>query len=215
MDLSIENRQAFREVVSSELELEAILGRPSSRVLAKVTDTLDEHCRRFIANSPFLLLASSDAGGNVDVSPKGDPPGFVLVVDEHTIAIPERPGNRRADTCRNLLQNPNVGLIFLVPGKRETLRMSGTAAIVRDAELRERMTMDGKVPDLALVVSIREAFFHCAKCMIRSHLWEPGQWPAVEGLPSLAQAMVTHGKLDISVDEMQAKIDDDARTRLY
>ena len=207
---------AFREVISSEEELEAILGRPSPRVIAKVTDTIDALSRDFIARSPFVLVASSDGDGNFDVSPKGDPPGFVRVLgDSRALAIPERPGNRRADTFRNVLRNPRVGLIFLVPGKVETLRVSGTASIVRDAGLREEMALGGKVPELALVVSVREAFMHCAKCMIRSRLWEPGRWPALDGLPSLAEAMVTHGKLGITIGEMQQVIDNDANTRLY
>ena len=205
----------FRSVVSSEEEIEAILGQPTSRILAKVTDNLDGICRAFIARSPFVLIASSDSNGNFDVSPKGDPPGFVRVLDGSTLAVPERPGNKRADTFRNVLQNPRVGLIFLVPGKRETLWVSGMAMIVRDAELRESMALGGKIPDLALVVSVREAFMHCAKSMVRSHLWEPASWPALDGLPSLADAMVTHGKLDISVADMQARIDADARDRLY
>jgi PPOX class probable FMN-dependent enzyme len=205
----------FQQVVSSSDELEAVLGRPSERVLAKVTGSLDGICRDFISRSPFMLIASSDGDGNFDVSPKGDPPGFVQVLDSHTLAIPERPGNKRADTFRNILRNPQVGLIFLVPGKRETLRVSGDALIVRDPELREGMTLAGKVPDLALVVSVREAFMHCAKCMVRSHLWEPASWPSLDGLPSLAEAMIAHGRLDTPVSELQARIDDDARNRLY
>src|SRR3954452_7136670 len=122
----------FQDVVSTVEGLEAILGRPHPRVQAKVVATLDKHCLAFIARSPFVLIASSDATGNLDVSPKGDPPGFVQVLDAKTLVIPERPGNRRADTFRNVLQNPRVGLIFFVPGKRETLRVGGDALIVRD-----------------------------------------------------------------------------------
>jgi hypothetical protein len=205
----------FTDVITSVEALEAVLGRPNERVAAKVIDTLDIHCRRFIARSPFVLVGSSDAAGNIDVSPKGDPPGFVHVLDDKTLAVPERPGNRRADTFRNLFQNPRVGLIFLIPGKRETLRVSGEALIVRDADLRQRMAVDGKVPELALVVQVREAFFHCAKCMIRSHLWEPAVWPSLEGLPTLAEAAITHAKLANTVQEIQGFIDVEERTRLY
>jgi uncharacterized protein len=208
-------RLRFQDVISTQDELEAVLGRPSERALAKVTGTLDGICRDFISRSPFILIASSDGDGNFDVSPKGDPPGFVKVLDSHTLAIPERPGNKRADTFRNVLRNPQVGLIFLVPGNRETLRVSGDALIVRDPELRKEMSCSGKVPDLALVVSVREAFMHCAKCMIRSHLWEPALWPSLDGVPSLAEAIVAHAKMDTSVAELQARIDDDARSRLY
>ena len=205
----------FSDVIASPEALEAILGRPNERVAAKVIDSLDIHCRRFIARCPFVLVGSSDADGNIDVSPKGDPPGFVQVLDDKTLAIPERPGNRRADTFRNVLQNPRVGLIFVIPGKRETLRVSGQAMIVRDADLRQRMAIDGRVPELALVVQVEEAFFHCAKCMIRSHLWEPENWPALEGLPTLAEATIAHAKLTQSVEVIQGYVDVDERTRLY
>lgn len=205
----------FTDVISSIDALEAVLGRPNERVAAKVIDTLDIHCRRFIARCPFVLVGSADAAGTIDVSPKGDPPGFVLVLDDKTLAIPERPGNRRADTFRNVLQNPRVGLVFLIPGKRETLRVSGDALIVRDAELRQLMAIDGKVPELALVVTVREVFFHCSKCMIRSHLWEPDAWPSLAGLPTLAEAAIAHAKLAHTVEEVQGFIDTDIRTRLY
>lgn len=202
------------EVVSTEAEIEVAIGKPSSRVLAKVVDALDDICRAFIARSPFVVVASSDAMGRVDVSPKGDPPGFVQVLDDKTIALPERPGNRRADTFRNVLQNPRVGLIFLVPDKAETLRISGSARIVRDAWLRERMTVSDRVPALALVVAVDEVFFHCTKCMVRSRMWKPETWKS-DGLASIAEAMVAHGRLDLSVAEMQAIAEEDARTRLY
>jgi hypothetical protein len=205
----------FNEVITTEQELEAVLGHPNARVLAKTIDSLDGYCRGFIARSPFVLVGSAGADGSIDVSPKGDPPGFVLVLDDKTLAVPERPGNRRADTFRNVLGNPRVGLIFLIPGKRETLRIGGDALIVRDAELRQRMALNGRVPDLALVVTVREAFFHCSKCMIRSHLWEPASWPSLAGLPTLADAGVAHARATETVEELQALIDNDERTRLY
>src|SRR5258705_2818538 len=126
----------------------------------------------------------------MDVSPKGDPPGFVQVLDDETLAIPDRPGNRRADTFSNVLQNPGVGLIFLIPGKLETLRVNGRARIVRDMALRERMAVQGKVPQIALVVTVEEAFIHCGKCMIRSQLWQPESWPDGDALPSQAECLV-------------------------
>ncbi len=205
---------SFSEVLGSEAELEEVLGSPNARVLAKVTDRLDDLCRDFIARSPFLVISSSDAAGRVDCSPKGDPPGFVRVLDDKTLAIPERPGNRRADTFRNVLQNPKVGLIFLVPGKGETLRISGTARLVRDRWLRETMTHNGKVPDLALVVTCEEVFAHCTKCMVRSALWQPDSWNP-EGLFTIGSAMVAHGKLDLTVAEMEAIANERVRTSLY
>lgn len=151
----------------------------------------------------------------MDVSPRGDPAGFVRVLDEHTLAIPDRPGNRRADTFKNVLQNEHVGLLFLIPGKHETLRVSGRAIVVRDAELRETMAVDGRLPDFAIVVGVEQAFFQCAKCMIRSNMWNTKAWPPLAGLPSQAETIVAAARLDISVDEMQAIIDKDRETRLY
>jgi uncharacterized protein len=205
---------AILEAISTETEIENAIGKPSPKVLAKVLNALDEICRAFIARSPFVVVASSDAAGNLDVSPKGDPPGFVHVLDNRTIAIPERPGNRRADTFRNVLQNPKVGLIFVVPDKGETLRISGTARIVRDAWLRERLKVADRVPELALVVTVDEAFLHCTKCMVRSQMWKPETWNS-EGLASIGEAMVVHGHLDLSVAEMRAIAENDEQTHLY
>lgn len=202
------------EFVSTTEQLEGILGRPGPRVLAKVVSALDDICLAFIARSPFVIVASHDADGRVDVSPKGDPAGFAHVLDRRTIAIPERPGNRRADTFRNVLQQPRIGLIFLVPGKNETLRVSGTARIARDAWLRERLGVAGRIPELALVVTVEEAFVHCTKCMVRSRIWQPQSWNP-DGLASIGEAMVAHARLDISVAEMRAIAERDERERLY
>lgn len=204
----------LREFVSTTEQLEGILGRPGPRVLAKVVDALDDICLAFIARSPCVIVASHDTDGRVDVSPKGDPAGFVHVLDRRTIAVPERPGNRRADTFRNVLQQPRIGLIFLVPGKNETLRISGTARIAHDAWLRERLAVAGRIPELALVVTVEEAFVHCTKCMVRSRMWQPRSWNP-EGLASIGEAMVAHGRLDISVAEMRAIAERDERERLY
>ncbi len=202
------------EIVTTETELSDVLGQPNDRMRAKVLDRLDGICRAFIARAPFLLISSSDAAGHVDVSPKGDPAGFVHVLDDHTIAIPERPGNRRADTFRNVLQNPSVGLIFLVPGKGETVRVSGRARISRDEWLRQRMAMNGRTPDLALVVTVEEAFMHCTKCMIRSRIWQPDSWNPDE-LASLAEATKAHTRSDMTVAELQAIVAENIRTTLY
>jgi PPOX class probable FMN-dependent enzyme len=207
--------QMFKEIIRTEEELRQIMGSPSQRVLDKTIAALDENCRAFIASSPFLLIASSDAQGRHDVSPKGDPPGFVQVLDDHTLAIPDRPGNRRADTFSNILQRPQVALLFFIPGKQDTLRVGGKARIVRDEALRQGMAVQGKVPDLALVVEVDEAFLHCPKCMVRSHLWEPQHWPSLEGVPTMAQALVAHARLEQSAEEVQASIDEAVRERLY
>lgn len=203
------------ETITQREQLRAVLGEPHPRVVAKVIDHLDAHCRDFIARAPFVLLGSADGKGRVDVSPKGDPPGFVQVLDEHTLAIPERLGNRLADSLLNMLERPQVGLLFLIPGKSETLRASGTARIVQDDWLLSRMQVAGKKPLLATVVTVNRVFFHCAKCMLRSHLWEPEQWPQLAGLASLAQVVKDHARLSESVQQVQAGLDESYRDRLY
>lgn len=205
----------FSEIITTEEQIREVLGQPHHRAVDKTLTTLDKHCRAFIAKSPLLLIASADASGNVDISPKGDPPGFVQVLDDATLAIPDRVGNRRADTFRNILQNPKVGLFFLIPGKQETLRISGQAMIVRDGWLREQMVMQGKIPDFALVVRVEEAFVHCPKCIVRSKFWDTAHWPDVTGLPSIAQMMIDHAQLPDTLAEMQAFVDENLRNRLY
>jgi uncharacterized protein len=205
----------FAERISTEDALRSVIGHPSQRVLAKHVHALDEHSRAFIAASPYVVIGSSDGHGAIDVSPKGDPPGFVHVLDDRTLAVPERPGNRKADTFTNVLQNDRVGLLFLVPGKAETLRVSGSAVVVRDGWLRDRLAARGRLPELVLVVAIEEVFFHCAKCAVRSQLWNPADWPDPSTLPSLAQAMVDAGRLTETTEQMQALIDADVRERLY
>lgn len=207
--------QRFRDVVTSVEELREVLGSPGHRAAQKVVPILDEHCRRFIAASPFLLLAAANAKGEMDVSPKGDPAGFVHVLDETTLAIPDRLGNRRIDSFRNIVENPNVGVIFIVPGTEHTLRVSGKAQIVRDIELRETMAMNGKAPNHALVVEVERVLFHCPKCMIRPHLWDPAAWPDPNDVPTLAETLVAHARLAETVADVQAVIDNDAVQRLY
>lgn len=207
----------FEDTITTLDELRTVIAPPSNSVTAKEVGELDEYCRDFIARSPFVLIASTDAQGSIDISPKGDPAGFVRVLDDRTLAIPDRLGNHRADTFVNILQHPYVGLIFLVPGTKNTLRVRGRATIVRDLELRESMAMQGRVPKLALVVDLTVAYFHCAKCIIRSGLWSGAD---ATGDPSaddqlLAETMVKHGALSISVDEMQQIILDDEAERLY
>jgi PPOX class probable FMN-dependent enzyme len=202
----------FADVVESEAELRQIMGWPKQRSVDKAISELDEYCRDHIARSPFVLIASHDAAGNMDVSPKGDPAGFVRVLDDRTLLIPDRPGNRRADTFSNVLENPNIALLFLVPGRRETLRVVGTAQIVRDLALRESMEMNGKVPELLLGVTVSEAFFHCAKCIIRSNLWNG----YVAGdLVSYGEILVKHTGVAMQPAELQTEIEENYRTQLY
>jgi uncharacterized protein len=155
-----------------------IVGPPNRWFTSKVVTKLNGACRRFITKSPFLVIGSASVFGQVDVSHRGDPPGFVRVLDESTLAIPDRGGNRRVDTLHNVLHTPRVGLIFFVPGIRETLRVGGTALLARDPQIRESMTVDGGVPELAMVVMIERAFFHCGRCITRSKLWDARIVPA-------------------------------------
>jgi PPOX class probable FMN-dependent enzyme len=184
-------------------------------VTDKVIDHIDDHCRRFIAAAPFVMVATRGADGRLDLSPTGDPAGFVAVLDERTLAIPDRPGNHRADTFENLLVHPEVGLFFIIPGKGDTLRVSGKGRIVRDRTLQERLAMKGKSPTLVLIVDVEEAFTHCPKCMARSNMWTPDAWPDHSNAPTHAELMVAHSKLKLSVATMQAIVDKDGETRLY
>lgn len=163
-------------LITRDDELGELLGDPLPRVASKDRRVLDECDREWLARSPFCLVATSAADGTCDVSPKGDPPGFALVLDDTTIAIPDRPGNRRADGFRNILANPHVGLIFLVPGRGDTLRINGTAQLVRDAPYFDRMVVAGHRPVIATVVRVEQVFYHCSKSFLRSSLWDPDTW---------------------------------------
>ena len=157
---SDERFSGFTDTIDSFDQVRDLLGEPTEAVVSKDIDSIDEVCRGIIARSPFMLLASSGRDGRVTISPKGDPAGFVRVLDEKRLAIPDRLGNRRADTFQNLFQNPHVGLIFLIPGKAETLRVNGEARLVRDAALLESMAVNGRAPKLALVVYVEQLFMH-------------------------------------------------------
>jgi uncharacterized protein len=164
--------QRFDEVIRTEQDLRKIVGPANKWFTSKILTRLDRRCREFIAASPFVVVGSSDLLGMVDLSPKGDRAGFVRCLDASTLAIPDRSGNRRVDTFHNVLQNPGVGLIFFVPGRRETLRVAGRAIIVRDDDIRSAMIEGGRIPELALIVAVERAFFHCGKCMSRSRFWD-------------------------------------------
>jgi PPOX class probable FMN-dependent enzyme len=192
--------------VTTPDELRAILGYPTERAVQKQLAALDKHCQAFIARSPFVVLSTSNTRGGCDASPKGDRPGFVLVQDEHTLVIPDRPGNRRADSLLNILDNPHVGLLFLIPGMGETLRVNGSARLVQDAELLERLAVDGKRPQLAIVVEVEECFLHCAKALIRSQLWDPERFMPRCEMPSLAQMIQDQIRPPDRTDEEHARV---------
>ena len=176
--------------ITSEAELRELIGEPLPRVATKDRPALDDIDRQWLARSPFCLVATSAADGSCDVSPKGDPPGSTLVLDDRTIALPERAGNRRADGHRNILANPHVGLLFVVPGRGDTLRINGRARLVTDPELLDRMVVRGSRPVLAMVVAVEQVFSHCAKAFLRSALWDPATWDP-GALPSRARIAQT------------------------
>ncbi|MGA7993605.1 MAG: MSMEG_1061 family FMN-dependent PPOX-type flavoprotein [Bradyrhizobium sp.] len=191
MDARTLTRDArFDEVITSAQDLRKIVGPANRWFTSKILTRLDRRCRQFIAASPFVVLGSTDPLGLVDLSPKGDCAGFVRCLDDSTLAIPDRRGNRRVDTFHNVLQNPGVGLIFFVPGRRETLRVAGRATIVRDSNIRGAMAENGRVPELALIVAVERAFFHCGKCITRSHLWDfDAQRERSATMPPIAPAL--------------------------
>lgn len=193
-----------RSEISSVEELVDLLGTPDRRAATKGRDRLLDVDRRWLAASPFCVLATADAAGRCDASPKGDPPGsLVHVIDDRTIAIAERRGNRRADGYRNILANPHVGLEFFIPGRGDTLRINGRARLVVDDELGDALAVDGKQPVLVLLVDIEEIFFHCSKAFLRSGLWKPDTWhpEVVERRAVIAHEIEPDGRSVTELDE--------------
>jgi PPOX class probable FMN-dependent enzyme len=172
------------ETVETEAELRALIGAPAPLVVSKVVARLNDLTRKFIELSPFMCLATSDRAGNCDVSPRGDPRGFVRILDDQTLLIPERPGNRLADSLRNLLENPRVGLLFIIPGVTDTFRVNGRATLTTDRALLASSAVEGKVPSLGILVDIEAAFTHCSKAFLRSQLWDPASFIERSVLPS-------------------------------
>lgn len=177
------------DFIGTHEELRAIYGTASDVAVRKQMDRLDAHARTFLARSPFVMIGSQGGDGLGDVTPKGDRPGFVSVLDERTIAIPDRPGNNRLDTWANVIDNPSVGLLFMVPGMNETLRINGTARLTVDTGLCERLGVNGRPAKAVLVVAVREVYMHCAKAYIRSELWNPETWPDRKELPTLGEML--------------------------
>jgi PPOX class probable FMN-dependent enzyme len=199
----LQGREALRELYGPVLPIAE----------RKVLRHLDRHCRNFIALSPFLVLASADGEGGADASPRGDPPGFVRVIDDTTLLLPDRRGNNRIDTLQNVVASPGVGLIFFVPGVGETLRVNGTAVVTEDPDLLAPCAMDGKVPKSGLLITVREAFFHCAKAVIRSRLWDSSRQIERGTFPSLGQILADQTSGDRA--ELDGSLQEGYRTRLY
>ena len=201
---TIENPERLRE----------IYGAPSERAVKKQLSRLDRHCRDFIARSPFLVIASSDPSGRCDASPKGDAPGFVQVIDDQTLLIPDRLGNNRVDTLGNLLVRPGVGLIFFVPGVNETLRVNGRAQVTADPALLEPLAVNGKVPRSGILIAADEVYFHCGKALIRSDLWNPQKHIPRGDFPSLGR-IIADQIGGVSVEDSERATAESYRTRLY
>lgn len=204
---------AWQQITTLD-ELVDLVGEPSTRAAHKVRTALHPLDRNWLAASPFCLVATAAVDGTCDVSPKGDPAGFTHVLDDRTIAIPERPGNRRVDGYRNVLTNPHVGLVFVIPGRGDTLRINGRARLVSDAPFFDQLVVQGHRPVLALVVDIEEVFHHCSKAFLRSRLWQPETWNAdrVASRPVIAHTLEPS---QLSLDELAAYYGPQYAQKLY
>jgi uncharacterized protein len=198
-------------MIGADDALRSLLGEPSDLVRSKIADRLNDLKRQFIERSPFLCLATSAADGTCDVSPKGDPAGFVRILDDRTLLLPDRPGNRLADSLRNVLENPHVALLFVITGVTDTFRVNGRAEIVTDPELLEPCAVEGKVPKLALRIEIEQAYTHCSKAFLRSNLWDPERFVDRDELPSPGELLrsvnpqVESGTYDAEREERYAR----------
>jgi hypothetical protein len=197
---------AAQYLIRDPQELSELYGAPLERSVRKQLDHLDEYCRAFIAASPFLVIGTQ--GGVADNSPRGDVPGFVQVVDDHTLLIPDRRGNNRLDTLRNIVRNPSVGLLFLVPGVKEAFRVNGEAVISRDPALTDRFAVEGKLPRTVLVVTVKEAYIHCSRALVRAEMWNPAKFAAPGSVPTFGTMMAAHtcGFVDAKAVDEEAKV---------
>lgn len=203
------------DVLSTEEEIREIIDGVYDAQKLKILDHIDQHCQVWIERSPFLVMSTVNSDGQLDASPKGDPAGFVKVVDAKTLAIPDRPGNHRFDSFRNILETGRIGLVFMVPNRNEVVRVNGTAQIVRDEGLRQDMAINGRVPDFTILVRVEEAFYHCGKAIIRSRLWAPDLAAPTDGLPTYGEALLAHAKVDVSPEEMERRLRHNDENRLY
>jgi hypothetical protein len=199
--------------ITTEAELRALYKAPGERALRKELDHLDRHCRRFIEHSPFLVLATADARGRQDATPRGGDPGFVHVADDHTLLLPDRPGNNRLDSLANLTERPDVGLLFMVPGVDETLRVNGTAELRDDPELTGRFAVSERTPTIVIRITVRQAYLHCAKALMRSRLWDPDARIERTDLPPLGEML--RDQIGSGSAETQAEMVERYRGQLY
>jgi hypothetical protein len=202
--------------VTSIAQLRDIMGHTSDIIWDKAADHLSPPMAAFVAQSPFCVVASRGADGTTDISPRGDGPGFVRVLDPRTLVLPDRPGNRRYDTLRNVIETGSLSLMFIIPGTLDTVRVNGTAQITRDPALLAPSAMQGKTPDLGVIVHVHEAYGHCAKAIKRAHLWQPDTWVDPSGVPSLLDLMRAHLSLSAAAtDDIRDRIDHDFRNNMY
>jgi uncharacterized protein len=215
------SQNPYEAVLADENAVREVIGQPLELAVKKALPKLDKYCREFIERSPFLTLGTANEKGKVDVSPRGDQPGFVLILDEQTLFIPERPGNNRVDSLTNITLNPNVGLLFLVPGFDETLRVNGRASVVKDPSLLERCAFRGKVPKLGIMVAVEEAYLHCAKAFRRAKLWDPESRQDRKEMPTIGRMILEQtAKVNESPSAEEVKVvdeyvEDNYRNELY
>lgn len=203
------------EIVSDRKGLRRQYPEPSDLVSTKVIDHIDDLCGRFISASPLAILATRREDGGIDQTPRGDPPGFVHVLDAKTLAMPDRPGNNRTDAFENILKDSAIGLIFMIPGHNDTLRVDGRATIVRDARFSEKLAINGRPSGLILLIEVRRVLCHCPKAFIRSGAWNPEKWPDTSNVPTLAQMMEAHVKTGHSEADLDEIIGRSNSERLY
>jgi uncharacterized protein len=213
---TINDVAAAESTISNEGSLRGLYDQPMELALLKQLDRLDAHCRNFLAHSPFLVIGSTRPGRGTDVSPRGDAPGFVRVLDDHTIAIPDRPGNNRLDTMSNIVADAEVGLLFFIPGIDETLRINGTARLSREPDQLAASAVKGREPRLVILVTVREAFLHCGKALKRSKLWHDDYRIDRKSFPSLGRMIIEQTKpAQVTVEQADAFIEDNYVTGLY
>jgi uncharacterized protein len=205
--------------ITDEAALRTLFEATHDLALKKCQTALDAHARNFIARSPFVCIGTQNRDGKADVSPRGDPPGFVKILDAHTLALPDRPGNNRLDSLVNILSNPSVGLLFIVPGFDDTLRINGTAQLTTDPDILQTMVVNERTPSVAIIVRITEIFMHCAKAFRRSHLWDPAQFQDRKAMPSLVKIILdqtTGAPADpAAMQKIDAALEDEYQRTMY
>ena len=209
-------RASFEHVLTDASDLREVYRPPAEPALRKEIDRLDDHCRAFVARSPLVMVGTADGEGRCDVSPKGGPPGFVTVLDDHHLALPDLAGNNRLDSLSNLVDNPHLGLLFLIPGLDETLRVNGRALVTRDDAVLDACAVHDKRPKTAIVLEVQAAYLHCAKALKRGEVWQPDRWPDLTGLPAPSCIFSDHMDLpDLTPDVIEGALAENYRTGLW